>query len=203
MRNHRPRPMRVALVLLFAVAACGPKSYDYPYGKEPDPRELELTVGVGDVLEIKVWDQKDLNTEATIRPDGTITMPLVGDIKAAGETPTALREKLKASLANFVKLGGGNEITVAVKAWKSYRFTLQGEISKPGIYTSDEWLTVADALALGGGPTRFADRGGIVLMRRSAKGKMKQIPLHFDLLASGKRADMNIYVLPGDVIYIP
>lgn len=197
--------MRQVLVLLVAllVWACGPKSYDYAYEKEPDPRNKELVLGVGDVIAINVWDQKDLNTEATIRPDGTITMPLVGDIKAAGQTPTQLRDKIKVALSNFLKLGGSNEITVAVKTWKSYRFTIQGEVAKPGMFTNDEWVTVADAMALAGGPTRFADRAGMVLMRKDASGKTRHIPLHFDLLASGKRPDMNIWVLPGDVIWVP
>ena len=75
--------MRYALVLLLLVA-CGPKSYDYPYGKEPDPRNKELILGVGDIVDISVLNQPDVKTEATIRPDGTITMPLVGDLKAVG-----------------------------------------------------------------------------------------------------------------------
>lgn len=194
--------MRLSMIILLCVA-CGPRIYTYDYRSEPDPRNKELVLGVGDVVDINVWDQKDLNTEATIRPDGTITMPLVGDLKAAGETPTALREKIKELLANYVKLGGANEITVAVKAWKSYRFTVQGEVGRPGVYTSDEWLTVSDALALAGGPTRFADRAGIILMRKTPQGKHAHIPLNFDLLASGKRPDMNIWVLAGDVIYVP
>ena len=191
------------MIVLAALAACGPKNYSYAYQNEPDPHKGELLLGVGDVLDINVWDQKDLNTEATIRPDGTITMPLVGDMLAVGMTPVALKEEIKKSLTNFVKLGGGNEITVAVKAWKSYRFTVQGEVSRPGLYNNDEWVTVADALALAGGPTRFAKRSDIVLMRKDPKGERRAIPLDFDLLASGKRPDMNIWVLPGDVIYVP
>ena len=198
--------MRQAFVFLicFVALGCGHPDYNSAlYAKQPDPRGKELVLGVGDVLAINVWDQKDLNTEATIRPDGTITMPLIGDLKASGETPTALRDKIKSQLTNFVKIGGGNEITVAVKTWKSYRFTVQGEVVKPGLFTNDEYVTVADALALAGGPTRFADRAGILLMRKSESGKSISIPLNFDLLASGKRPDMNIWVLPGDVIYVP
>jgi polysaccharide export outer membrane protein len=196
--------MRQALVLLIAfVAACGPKNYDYPYKGEPDPRGKEITLGVGDVLQINVWDQKDLNTEATIRPDGTITMPLIGDVKAVGATPTVLRDKIKTQLANFLKLGGSNEIAVAVKTWKSYRFTVQGEVTKPGLFTNDEYVTVSGAIALAGGPTRFADRDGVVILRKNEQGKTKRIPISYDLIASGRRLDMDIWVLPGDVIFVP
>ncbi len=191
------------LLLLCLVGGCPKPSYDYPYTNEPDPRNKELTLGVGDVLAINVWEQKELNTEATIRPDGTITMPLVGDLKAGGETPTSLKNQIKTRLQDFVKLQG-TEITVAVKAWKSYKFRLAGEVQKEGIYTSDSFVTVADALAMAGGITRFAKRDDIVLLRTDpATRKQKQIPLSYDLLASGRRADMNIWVLPGDQIYVP
>jgi polysaccharide biosynthesis/export protein len=195
--------MRYALVLLLVVA-CGPKSYDYPYGKEPDPRNKELILGVGDVVGVNVWENQGVNTEATIRPDGTITMPLVGDVKAAGRTPTELREAIKSQLQNFLKLAAGNEVTVAVRSWKSYRFTLDGEVAKAGVFTSDHYVTVDDAIAMAGGLTRFAKRSDIILFRTDPKtGQIREIPLDYDLLASGKRIDMNIYVLPGDRIYVP
>lgn len=196
--------MRHLLILLTVATACGHPDYDANvYRQQPDPRNKEIVLGVGDVLAINVWDQKDLNTEATIRPDGTITMPLVGDMKATGQTPSALREKIKTSLANYVKLGGGNEITVAVKSWNSYRFTINGEVGKPGVYTSPNWVQVSDVLALAGGVTRFADRDKITLIRKTPQGQTQYIPLNFDMLASGKRPDMNVWVLPDDVIYVP
>jgi polysaccharide biosynthesis/export protein len=199
--------MRYALLLILTgllFAACGPKNYDYPYAKEPDPRNRELVLGVGDVVEIKVYGQQGVDADTVIRPDGTITMPLVGDIKAAGHTPSELRETIKAQLANFLKLAGGNEVTVAVKNWKSYRFTLDGEVSKAGVYNPDHYVTVDDAIAMAGGLTRFAKRSDIILFRSDPKsGQIRQIPLDYDLLASGKRMDMNIYVLPGDRIYVP
>jgi len=192
----------VALALALALAtACGGSIPNYDYGKEPDPRNKELVLGVGDQIAINVWENANLSTEATIRPDGTITMPLVGDVKAAGETPTSLKARIKTLVQNFVK---GTEITVAVKSWKSYRFTIQGEVVRSGVFTSDQYVTVADALALAGGLTRFAKRSEIVLTRRDPKsGELRQIPLDYDALASGKRPDMNIYVIPGDAIWAP
>jgi polysaccharide export outer membrane protein len=194
----------VALALvLVVIAACGATLPNYDYSKEPDPRASELVLGVGDIIAINVWENNNLNTESTIRPDGTITMPLVGDIKAAGETPSTLKNQIKSKLANFVKLQG-TEITVAVKSWKSYRFTIQGEVSRPGVITSDQYVTVGDAIAMAGGLSRFAKRDEIVLMRRDWKtGKIRQIPLSYEDLASGKRPDMNIYMLAGDTIWVP
>ena len=191
-----------ALILTLLLVGCGPTIGHYDYAKEPDPRAKELVLGVGDVVGINVWENPGLNTEATIRPDGTITMPLVGDLKAAGQAPSALKEEIKKQLANFVKQQ--TDITVAVRSWKSYRFTISGEVTKPGVFTSDQYVTVSEALAMASGLTRFAKRGEIKLLRRDGKtGETRQIPLDYDDLASGKRLDMNIYVLPGDSIYVP
>ncbi|MDX2092121.1 MAG: polysaccharide biosynthesis/export family protein [Kofleriaceae bacterium] len=198
--------MRLVVVLaLSALLACGHSLPNYPYASEPDPRNKEVTLGVGDVVAINVWGESNeaLNTEATIRPDGTITMPLVGDLHAIGQTPTSLKDIIKNKLAEFVKMQG-TEVTVALKAWRSYRFTVQGEVQKTGVFTTEQYVTVADALALAGGPTRFAKRDSIVLLRSDPVSKeTRRIPLDYDTLASGKHLEMNIYVLPGDTIYVP
>jgi polysaccharide export outer membrane protein len=195
----------LGILLLVLATGCPAGTPTYDYTKEPDPRAKEQVLGIGDWIAINVWENPNLSTEATIRLDGTITMPLVGDLKAGGETPSALKARIKTALQNYVKLQGtGTEITVAVKSWKSYRFTIQGEVSRTGMFTSDQYVTIADALALAGGPTRFAKRAGILLTRRDPKsGQLRQIPFDYDALASGKRPDMNIYVLAGDTIWVP
>jgi polysaccharide export outer membrane protein len=193
----------LAVLVLVLAAGCPPKIPNYDYAKEPDPRNKELVLGVGDVIGINVWENPNLSVEATIRPDGTITMPLVGDLKAAGETPTTLKNRIKNQLQAYVKMQG-TEVTVAVKAWRSYRFTIQGEVSKAGVFSSDQFLTVSDALALAGGLTRFAKRNEISLTRKDGKsGQVRHIPLDYESLASGKRPDMNIIVMPGDTIWVP
>ncbi|MCX5748486.1 MAG: polysaccharide biosynthesis/export family protein [Proteobacteria bacterium] len=199
--------MRSLLVaVLLVVTACKPTLPPYAYAKEPDPRNKELVLGVGDVIGINVWDNAPFNTEATIRPDGTITMPLIGDLKAVGETPSTLRATIGTRIANFVKLQGQgtDQITVAVRQWRSYRFTIAGEVARTGVFTSDTYVTVAEAIAMAGGLSRFAKRGEIRLLRTDTRtGKQRSIPLDYDMLASGARLDMNIFVLPGDSIYVP
>jgi polysaccharide export outer membrane protein len=193
----------LAVTAVIVAAGCPPRSPNYDYSREPDPRKQEIVLGPGDVVGINVWENANLNTEAAIRPDGTITMPLVGDIRAAGETPTTLKTRIKAQLSNYVKMQG-TEITVAVRSLKSYRFTVQGEVSHPGVFSPDSFLTVSDALAMAGGLTRFARRGDIKLTRRNPKtGELRYIPLDYEALASGKRPEMNIIVLAGDAIWVP
>ena len=188
--------------LIFAVACGAPSIPLGTYDKEPDPRNKELVLGVGDVIGINVWEQKGLDVDTTIRPDGTITMPLVGDLRAAGQTPTALKEKIKAAIATFVKVQS-SEVTVAVRKWASYRFTIEGEVTKAGVFQSDSYVRVADAIAMAGGLSRFAKRGEMVMIRLDDKGGERQIPLNYDQLASGERPDMNIFVMPGDRIWVP
>lgn len=192
------------MTALALAASCRTTLPKYDYAKEPDPRNGELVLGVGDQVAINVWENKDLNTDATIRPDGTITMPLIGDLKAVGETPSSLKARIRSRLQDYVKLGTGAEITVAVRSWKSYRFTIQGEVTHAGVFSADQFLTVADALALAGGPSRFAKRNQLQLLRRDPRsGAIRKIPLDYDAIASGKRQDMNIYVLAGDTIWVP
>ena len=198
--------MRVLSILcLLVLGACPPKVPKYDYSQEPDPRNKELVLGVGDGISINVWENRDLNTEATIRPDGTITMPLAGDPKAAGETPSMLKQQIKKKLGEFLKIVPGTDpVIVAVRQWRSYRFTIQGEVVRQGVFTSDHFVTVADAIAMAGGVSRFAKRSEVKLFRPDPKTKVtRTIPLDYDLLTSGKRLDMNIWVLPDDVIFVP
>ncbi|HEY5950791.1 MAG TPA: polysaccharide biosynthesis/export family protein [Kofleriaceae bacterium] len=184
------------------MAACGPNQHaGDTYPTQGPPREIVL--GVGDLIDINVWEQKDLMTEAMIRPDGTITMPLVGDLPAKGKTPSQLRDDIKKALANYLKLQSGNEVTVAVKTYNSYRFTVNGEVSRPGLYTNPDYVRVADAIALAGGPTRFAKRSDIKVLRTDAKGNQQSYGIDFDLVASGRRPDMNFWIMPNDVIWVP
>ena len=192
-----------ACVVLFVLAGCPGPAFDHPYTREPDPRNKEIVLGPGDVVGINVWENKDLNAEVTIRPDGFITMPLVGDIKANGETPTSLKNIIKTRLQDFIKLQG-TEITVAVKNWKSYRFTMQGEVVRQGVFPSDQFVTVGEAIAMAGGLTRFARRDRIVIFRTDPKTRqVRQIPIDYESLLTGRRPEMNIWIMPGDIVSVP
>jgi len=192
-----------AVVVVALLTACGPTLPTYDYSVEPDPRSQEWVLGVGDQITISVWENPGLTTEATIRPDGNVTMPLVGDLRAVGETPTSLKAMIKGKLADFVKLQG-SEITVALRGANSYRFTVSGEVTRPGMQSLGYFVTVSEAIALAGGFTRFAKRNEMVLQRRDAKtGTVRTIPLAYDALVGAKRPDMNIVLIAGDSLFVP
>ncbi|HYU16845.1 MAG TPA: polysaccharide biosynthesis/export family protein [Candidatus Acidoferrum sp.] len=186
-----------------SAVSCGPRAPDYDYSKEPNPRKTEFVIGVTDELEISVWKKPELSTSTTVRPDGTITMPLIGDIAAVGKTPSQLKQEIQRRISEYIKLDDSTTITVAVKAVNSYKFTVSGEVSQPGIHTSKSYVTVAEAIALAGGFTRFAKRDDITLLRRNQAGVVRRIPIVYSLIDSGQYPEMNLVVMAGDSIYVP
>ncbi len=192
----------VLVATFLALAACTPTLPKYEYHKEPDPRTEEFVLGVSDAIRINVWKNPQLSTEVTIRPDGTITMPLVGDIVAAGKSPSQLRKDIEDRVKTYVKLEG-SEVTIAVVAVNSYRFTVSGEVIRPGIFNSTSYVTIAEAIALSGGFTRFAKRNGMILMRRDDAGKVRRIPIVYELIADGSHPEMNLVLLAGDSLHVP
>src|SRR5438552_6139028 len=120
------------LVIAFAALGCGGPSYGtYNYKNEFDPRKHEYVIGVGDNVAITVFHQPDLSGGGTVRPDGIITLPLLGDIECAGKTPGQVRDDVKQRLLAFVK----NEnavVTVGVTQVNSYKFVVTGNVQHSG-----------------------------------------------------------------------
>jgi polysaccharide biosynthesis/export protein len=197
------RSFLLVAALVVLASACGARAPDYDYSKEPNPRRSEFIIGVSDDLEINVWRKPELTTKATVRPDGTITMPLIGDVAAAGKTPSQLKQEVQRRIAEFMKVDESTTIAIAVTGVNSYRFTVSGEVGTPGIHTSKVYVTVAEAIALAGGFTRFAKRDDIVLMRRNQAGVVRRIPIAYSLIANGEYPEMNLVVLSGDSIFVP
>ncbi|HUS65780.1 MAG TPA: polysaccharide biosynthesis/export family protein [Kofleriaceae bacterium] len=198
----RQRMAGALIALAAALAACGGSTLPaYDYAKEPDPRKTEYVIGVGDRLIITVWRNADLATEATVRPDGTVTMPLVGDLKTVGRTPSSIRDEITKKLAVYIS-DKSAVVTVAVAEVNSYRFTVSGEVVQPGVFASAGYVTVADAVAMAGGFTRYAKKDEMFIMRSSG-GAPRKIPIDYKAVASGTRPDANLAVISGDIIVVP
>jgi polysaccharide export outer membrane protein len=185
------------------LGACGGSvRYDYDYSKEPDPRRSEYVIGVADHLTIRVWKNPDLSTEATVRPDGTITMPLLGDLGADGKTPTQLKDEITKQLGKFVR-DEGAVVTIAVTGVNSYNFTVAGNVEKAGVYTSQKYVTVLEAMQLAGGPNRFASAKETKLFRKDRKGKTRIIPINYPAVLDGSQPEANLALISGDQLYVP
>lgn len=199
--------MRVpALLVLLATAIAGvacttPRPF-YDYAAEPDPRKQPFVLGPSDVLRVNVWHNPDLSGDAVVRPDGTISMALVGEVQAAGRPPDQVREEISQRLRTFLK-EEANNVTVSVSAVNSYRFVVSGNAERPGAFTANHFVTVSEAIALAGGPNRFADPEDTVIIRIDpAKGR-KRIPVDYVAILKGIHPEQDLPLLAGDTVYIP
>jgi polysaccharide export outer membrane protein len=183
---------------------CATPNLTYDYSREPDPRSLEFPVGPGDRLRVSVWRDQELTTDVRVRPDGAFTVPLVGDIRAAGRTASQIRDEIQSKLTAFMKSETA-KVTVIVTEVSSYYFTVSGNVEKPGIYRPASYVTVLEALAIAGEPNRYADLEDLKILRRDPMGGglLKRIPINYNLQRKGERMDQNVVILPGDNIIVP
>lgn len=206
------RPARTLFVLKAAVAvlgplgfmqglaACGPSIYErYAYSKEWDPRKHEYIVGVGDTLSISVYHSPEMSGAGSVRPDGVLTLPILGDLSVAGKTPTQVREEVKKKLALFVKTD--TVVNVTVTGFASYRFIVSGNVNHPASYTATYYVTVSEAIAMAGAPTKFAD-DQILVLRADREGHIREIPISYKAILSGRHPEQDICVTSGDSIVV-
>ena len=192
------------VVSIASVCGCWSQARPYNYAAEPDPIGQEYVLGPSDVLRINVWHNAEFAGDVIIRPDGTISLPLLGDLRAAGRTPGQLRADIAARLTTFIK-DDSAIVTVSVSAVNSYRFVVSGNIEHPGVFTANHYVRVTEAVALAGGPNRFASPEASVIIRLNAdpKGPVRRIPIDYVGILDGHHPEQNLRLLPGDTVYIP
>jgi polysaccharide biosynthesis/export protein len=162
-----------------------------------DNSEQPYRIGREDVLDIAVWRDPDLSRTLPVRPDGYISMPMTGDVLAAGKTPTELAEELKGRLQSYVQ---EPRVTVIVREVNSSRIFVTGEVAHPGAYPLRGRVSLVQAIALAGGFTDFANSGGIKVIRSDGKGG--QIPVSYRKLISSD-GGQDLILRPGDTIVVP
>ena len=192
------RVLILCLLASTAIVGCGPAYYDY--SKEPDPRKGEFVLGVNDALHVNVWKNAELSVDARVRPDGTITMPLVGDIKAAGRTPSSLKSEITKRLQSFVR-DEGAIVSIAVTEVNSYRFTVAGQVEHAGLLTAKYYVTASEAIAMAGGLNRFANPHRLTLVRNDQRG-LRRIPIDYERIASGLHPEEDVVLLAGDTLFV-
>lgn len=165
-------------------------------GQQRTQVAASYTIGFTDVLQITVWKEPDLTREVTVRLDGMITLPLVGDVRAAGQTPNQVAESLAKGLQRFIDTP---HVTVAVSQANSARFYVVGQVSNSGGFPLSGRTTVLQGLALAGGFKEFAKPEGIVVVRQD----QSVVAVNYKRIADGKEASQNILLAPGDTIVVP
>jgi polysaccharide export outer membrane protein len=159
----------------------------------------DYVIGIEDVLEISVWKNPDVSKTVMVRPDGMISLPLVGDLKAAGRTPAQLRDALNEALSEYQETV---VTSVIVQEVNSYRIFILGEVMSPGTYTMTRRMSLIQAIALAGGFNPFASRK-IVLVRENGSSMAEKIEISFDdIVDADSRRDKNLILKPGDTVFV-
>jgi len=166
---------------------------------EPDPRNQPYVIGPADVLQVTVWKDANLSSQTAVEPGGTITLPLIGEIHVAGLTPAKVQAEVAQRLGAYLK---DAVVTVGVVEVNSYRFTVAGNVEHRGMFTPRYYVTVSEAIALAGGPTRYASTSDVVVIRANAGGP-RRISVDYDKILSGKRPAGDIVILAGDTVLVP
>ncbi|MBM3471173.1 MAG: hypothetical protein FJX73_10360 [Armatimonadetes bacterium] len=188
-----PAQRRAAAALLAIVAATMlPAAFPAQSAGAQQPYVL----GPEDVIEVSVYGNDDLSRVVTVRPDGMISLPLVGEIRAAGLTPDQLRERLAPIYARYIK---NPQVAVIVREFRRVRITVLGHVTRPGVYELRMGSTVLDALAASGGLAETAGLGEVRLIR----GGSPQITIDLERLLLQGDLNLNRGLETGDTLVVP
>jgi polysaccharide biosynthesis/export protein len=175
-----------------------PAAAQQPAAGQPD--ELgDYKVAPGDVLRISVWKESELNSEVFVRLDGRITVPLAGDVRAAGRTTEQLSLELRNKLASFLE---SPQVTVTLKDAVSARFFVIGEVQRAGVYPLTGRITVLQALSLAGGFKDFAKKDRILILRQK-DGAAVALRFNYQEVFQGNNLEQNLHLQAGDTVIVP
>ncbi|MFZ0662799.1 MAG: polysaccharide biosynthesis/export family protein [Acidobacteriaceae bacterium] len=163
------------------------------------PGSRVYIIGNDDLLAINVWKEPDLTRSIPVRSDGKISLPLVGEIQAAGKTPMQLGQQIAARLRSYV---AEPYVTVMVEQINSKKFNILGQVAKPGTYSLTQASTIVDAIALAGGFKDFAKRKDIYVLRQNPDGSVSRLAFNYKKFLKGKDPAQNIRLQPNDTIAV-
>lgn len=164
------------------------------------PHNDSFVIGNDDVLTINVWKEVDLSRSIPVRSDGKISLPLVGEVQAAGRTPMQLELDITNKLRSFIT---DPEVTVMVQQINSEKFNILGQVAKPGSYPLNQATTIVDAVALAGGFRDFAKQKSIYVLRQNPGGGQSRLVFNYKEFIKGKNPNQNVKLQPRDTIVVP
>ena len=196
-------------IFVIGIAGCAMAKPNLPQDsssqKNSGPRVLvkSYKMAVGDQLQINVWKNAELSLTQPIRPDGKISMPLMGDVLAAGLTPEELANKIKSRLAHYVK---SPNVTVILTSLQGHEFLsrirVTGSVMKNVSMSYHQGMTVLDAILEAGSVDIYANANSTKLHRRTKQGNMAYDIRLKDIMENGDMTT-NITLMPGDIITVP
>lgn len=153
----------------------------------------------GDLLQISVWKELDLQQQVLIRPDGGFSFPLAGDVDATGKSVEDLRVELVDRLQRYI---AEPVVTVTVAEIGGNRIYVLGQVNGPGVFVMNPRLDVMQALSLSGGTTPFANLDDIKILRRQGETRLV-LPFRYSDIVRGRNLEQNILLESGDVVVVP
>ena len=188
-------------IMAFGISGCAEDQVNYKVDMVPPG---EFLLGPEDVLIVTVWKNTDLSREVVIRPDGMISMPLIGDVPAANLTANILAKRISDRLTEYM---ASPIVSVQLKEVNSYFIYVLGEVTKPGKYPLKSYANVMQGISLAGGFTPFAKKNKMKVLRVTANGPSEkqqiEIPVQYNDILSGSATLGNFYLRSGDVIVVP
>jgi polysaccharide export outer membrane protein len=163
-------------------------------------REDSFVIGNDDVLVINVWKEAEISRTVTVRTDGKISLPLVGEVQASTKTPKQLEAEISSKLSDYISEPG---VTVIVQEIRSQRFSILGQVAHPGSYVLSSSTTVLDAIAMGGGFRDFAKQKTILVLRENPDKTQTRFAFNYKEVIKGHHPYQNIKLEPGDTVVVP
>lgn len=197
MRSTVVRNSNVFFILLLLVVAL--TSGLAPNGIRAQELRGDYLIKPGDLLLVSVWREEDLQIEALVRPDGKISMPLVGDVQAAGRAVVEVQKEIIERIETYIPDAVATVMVRAIEGNKAY---VVGKVNRPGpiLMTSD--TNVMQALSIAGGAAQFANLDDIVILRGQGTSQIA-IPFNYDDVERGRNLEQNITLQVGDVVVVP
>ncbi len=187
--------LRLTLVVILSLYAS--------YGITAEVIEPEqYKINSGDVLSVHVWNEDNVSQkEVLVRPDGRISIPIVGEVVVAGKSIAAVKDELSSRLSSI--LIDKPVVTVSIMQLSGNTVFVLGKVMRPGQFVILGKLDVTQALALAGGTTTFAKESDIKVLRRDQDGTQKAISFNYGKIENGKNLEDNILIQSGDVVIVP
>jgi polysaccharide export outer membrane protein len=160
--------------------------------------ESEFKLGPDDVIEVFVYKEPDLSPTVVVRPDGKVSLPLIGELSVNGKTAVDLQKEIAQKLTHYIS---EPVVNVIVKEVNSAKVSVLGEVKTPGMYKIKDRATVIDAIALAGGFTEYAKRDKVTLIRIDQSGQQHASQINVEDQLKGRKGDLY-YILPYDKIYV-
>jgi len=192
-QNPIIRTCNLALCLLVLAVLTTP-------AKAQEERKEPYYVQAGDILDVSVWKEEDLQKQVLVRPDGRISFPLIGDVDVTRKTVDDLRREITERLVAFIP---DLTVTVTLQSIDGNRIYVIGQVNAPGSFVVNPRVDVMQALSLAGGTTPFAALDDIVILRREVDGSQRAISFRYKDVTKGRSLEQNIILHSGDIVLVP